>query len=109
MKHFVTFLTILALAAPVTPVSALSFSADDAAATASSVPVKHQKANYELAAQWSRQKVGKLIFDTSVTPRWLDSGDRFWYTFENNKGRKFWLVDPVKKTKSPVFDPVKLA
>ena len=72
-------------------------------------PVKHAKANYELASQWSRQKVSKLIFDTAVTPRWLDSGDRFWYTFENNKGRKFWMVDPLKKTKSPVFDPVKLA
>jgi len=70
---------------------------------------KAVQANYELAAQWSRQKVGKLIFDTAVTPRWLDSSDRFWYSFENNKGRKFWMVDPVKKTKAPVFDPVKLA
>jgi len=67
------------------------------------------KANYELAAQWTAQKVGKLVFDLAVTPHWLESGDRFWYTFENNKGRKFYIVDPVKKTRSYVFDPVKLA
>src|SRR5258707_80503 len=67
------------------------------------------KANYELASQWIPAKVGKLVFDTAVTPHWLDSGDRFWYTFENNKGRKFYIVDPVKKTKAFVFDPVKLA
>src|SRR5262249_16313964 len=30
-----------------------------------------RKANYELAARWTSQKVGKLVFDTSVTPRWL--------------------------------------
>ena len=67
------------------------------------------KANYELAAQWIPQKIGKLVFDLAVTPHWLESGDRFWYTFENTKGRKFYLVDPAKKSKNYVFDPVKLA
>ncbi|HEX5085467.1 MAG TPA: hypothetical protein VFY40_25800, partial [Blastocatellia bacterium] len=38
-----------------------------------------RKANYELAARWTSQKVGKLVFDTSVTPHWLETGDRFWY------------------------------
>ncbi len=67
------------------------------------------KANYELAAQWTPAKVGKLVFDLAVTPHWLESGDRFWYSFENTRGRKFYLVDPVKKTRTYVFDPVKLA
>jgi dipeptidyl aminopeptidase/acylaminoacyl peptidase len=68
-----------------------------------------RKANYELASKWTSAKIGKLVFDLSVTPHWLDSGDRFWYSFETNKGRKFYLVDPVKKSKTYVFDPVKLA
>ena len=72
-------------------------------------PVKQTKANYELAAQWTPAKMGKLVFETSVTPHWLEQGDRFWYTFENSKGRRFYIVDPVKKTRSFVFDPVKLA
>src|SRR5215475_11146899 len=70
---------------------------------------KVAKANYELAAEWTPAKAGKLVFDLAVTPHWLESGDRFWYTFENTKGRKFYLVDPVKKSKAYVFDPVKLA
>ena len=77
------------------------------AATTSPVPVK--KANYELAAQWTASKIGKMIFDVAVTPHWLDSGDRFWYSFETTRGRKFWMVDPVKKSRTQVFDPVKLA
>ncbi|HWC99161.1 MAG TPA: DPP IV N-terminal domain-containing protein [Candidatus Sulfopaludibacter sp.] len=77
--------------------------------TVNATPAPVKKANYELAAQWTSSKVGKMIFDLAVTPHWLDSGDRFWYTFETNKGRKFWMVDPAKKNRSLVFDPVKLA
>ena len=48
------------------------------------LPPKPVKANYELAARWTPAKVGKLVFDTAVTPHWMDSGDRFWYSFENS-------------------------
>jgi dipeptidyl-peptidase-4 len=72
-------------------------------------PVKVQKANYELAEHWTAPKVGKLVFDTAVTPHWLETGDRFWYSYETSHGRFFYLVDPVKKTKAPVFDAAKMA
>ena len=36
-------------------------------------------------------------------PRWLESGDRFWYAFETAQGRRFMLVDPVKRTKAPLW------
>jgi dipeptidyl-peptidase 4 len=67
------------------------------------------KANYELAARWTSSKVAKLVFDMAVTPHWLADGNRFWYSYENSAGRKFYVVDPVKKTKTFVFDAVKLA
>jgi dipeptidyl-peptidase 4 len=53
--------------------------------------------------------VGKLVFDTSVTPHWLATGDRFWYSYETSSGRSFYIVDPVKKTKAPLFDNAKMA
>ena len=65
--------------------------------------------NYDLAAQWTTQKVNRLVFDTSVTPRWLDTGDRFWYAYQTREGRRFYLVDPVKKAKVPLFDHAKMA
>ena len=67
------------------------------------------KANYELASRWTPAKVGKMLFDTSVTPHWLETGDRFWYSYETNSGKRFVLVDPLKKTKTPVFDAAKMA
>jgi dipeptidyl aminopeptidase/acylaminoacyl peptidase len=65
--------------------------------------------NYDLAAQWTSQKVGKLVFDTSVTPRWLETSDRFWYAYQTREGRRFSIVDPVKRTKTPLFDHAKMA
>ena len=65
--------------------------------------------NYDLAAQWTSQKVGKLVFDTSVNPRWLEHSDRFWYAYQTRDGRRFLLVDPIKKTKAPLFDHAKMA
>ena len=85
-------------------------------AVASAPSVEAQKAstpsvtpNYDLAAAWAPQKVSKLVFDTSVTPRWLEVSDRFWYAFNTREGRRFMLVDPVKKTKAPLFDHAKMA
>lgn len=67
------------------------------------------KANYELAARWTPQKVAKMVFDTSVAPRWFETSDRFWYSHETSQGRKFFLADPAKKTKTPLFDHAKVA
>jgi dipeptidyl aminopeptidase/acylaminoacyl peptidase len=90
------------------PVYAALFALVPAFAADAPTPAR-PKANYELAAQWTPTKAGKLVFDTTVTPHWLEQGDRFWYSFENSKGRRFYIVDPAKKTKAFVFDPVKLA
>ena len=68
-----------------------------------------ERANYDLAARWTSQKVAKMVLDTSVSPRWLATGDRFWYSFETDSGRSFFLVDPSRKTKTPIFDNAKMA
>ncbi len=65
--------------------------------------------NYELASAWTSQKVSKLVFDTAVTPRWLETSDRFWYSYQTREGRKFFIVDPVKRTRAPLFDHAKMA
>jgi len=68
-----------------------------------------QKANYDLASRWTAQKIGKMVFDTAVTPHWLETSEKFWYSYETSQGKKFYLVDPVKKTKAPLFDSAKMA
>ncbi len=67
------------------------------------------KAKYDLASRWRAAKVGKMVFSTSVTPHWLEASDRFWYNYETPAGMKWWIVDPVKKTKTPLWDNAKIA
>lgn len=68
-----------------------------------------RKANYDLAARFAPEKIDKMIFDTSIEPRWLEKSDRFWYSYKTSKGRTFYLVDPFRKTRQSVFDNVKMA
>ena len=91
---------------------ALAFSTTSAIEAQGPVPANggsRPAPNYDLAAAWAPQKVSKLVFDTSVTPRWLETSDRFWYAYNTREGRRFMLVDPVKKTKAPLFDHAKMA
>jgi dipeptidyl aminopeptidase/acylaminoacyl peptidase len=67
------------------------------------------KANYELAARFTPAKVGKLVFDTAVQAHWLETGNRFWYGWETSKGRSFFIVDPLRAAKTPLFDNAKMA
>ncbi|MGQ0736208.1 MAG: hypothetical protein ACT4QD_21465, partial [Acidobacteriota bacterium] len=84
------------------------------AVAAAGLPLQAQKPeaaaapNYTLAAQWTSQKVSKLVFGTTVTPRWLETSDRFWYAYQTREGRRFVLVDPVKKSKAPLFDHARM-
>ena len=55
------------------------------------------------------KKIQKLVFDTSVQPHWAELSDRFWYSFETPQGTRWMLVDPVKKTRAPLFDNAKMA
>ena len=67
------------------------------------------KGNYELAARFSPDKLKKMIFSSSVDAHWMKKSDRFWYEYETSQGKKWLLVDPVRRTKTPLFDSDKLA
>jgi dipeptidyl-peptidase-4 len=68
-----------------------------------------QTPNYPLASQWTTAKINKVVFDLGVEPHWLETGDRFWYSFETRDGKRYLLVDPLKKTKTPLFDNARMA
>ncbi|MFW6136546.1 MAG: DPP IV N-terminal domain-containing protein [Candidatus Aminicenantaceae bacterium] len=68
-----------------------------------------EKANYKLAARFSPPRMKKMIFDTGVDAHWLKHSQRFWYSMEGTEGKFFAIVDPVKKTKEPLFDNAKMA
>ncbi|MBV8205606.1 MAG: DPP IV N-terminal domain-containing protein [Acidobacteria bacterium] len=85
------------------------FVAATLAQVTSSLPTAAPAPNYELAARFMPSKVGKMVFDTSVTPHWFENSDRFWYSYETSDGARWWVVDPVKRTRVPLWDNSKMA
>ena len=109
MKLLVRVVLVLVLAVSAYPLAAPNLGLMSRAEPTVGPERELAKANYDLASRWTSAKVGKYVFSTSVTPHWLEFSDRFWYDFETPAGRKWWLVDPVKKAKTPLFDNAKMA
>ncbi|HEX9633143.1 MAG TPA: DPP IV N-terminal domain-containing protein [Gemmatimonadales bacterium] len=76
---------------------------------AQSDPPAVTSANYRLAARFAPYKIRRLVYSTSVTPRWIEGTERFWYEWETAAGKFFYLVDPVTGSKRQIFDNDRLA
>jgi dipeptidyl-peptidase 4 len=66
-------------------------------------------ANYRLAARFAPYKVDRLIYSTSVDPRWIEGSERFWYQWDTSDGSFYYIVDPVQGTRRQIFDNDRLA
>ncbi|MBN2244521.1 MAG: S9 family peptidase, partial [Candidatus Aminicenantes bacterium] len=67
------------------------------------------KANYELPARFTPNKMKKMVFSTFVDAHWLKHSNRLWYIYETSDGKVFTIIDPAKQQKRPIFDNVKMA
>ncbi|MFA5814757.1 MAG: hypothetical protein WC865_03965 [Bacteroidales bacterium] len=62
------------------------------------------KADFRAAEKYGSENLGKMIGSSSVQPNWLKKSDLFWYSYKTGDANLWWMVDPAKKTKSPLFD-----
>lgn len=65
--------------------------------------------NYELEERFLPDAVNKLVFDLAVTPHWFSESDKFWYSFQTTEGTRYYVVDPVRKAKTLLWDNAKVA
>ena len=65
--------------------------------------------NYRLAGRFAPYKIRDLIHSTSVEPNWIEGTERFWYSWEDNDGQDYYLVDPQAGTKIEIFDNDRIA
>jgi len=68
-----------------------------------------EKANYALATKFEPENVLKKIYSIGISPNWIKKSGRFWYDYNTSKGKKWYIVDPVKKQKREMFDNAKMA
>ncbi len=77
--------------------------------TASEGTAMRVEPNYALEERFLPDQVSKLVFDLAVTPHWFSESDRFWYGYQTTEGTRYFIVDPVKRTKTPLWDNAKVA
>lgn len=64
-----------------------------------------QKANYKLAERYKKHEiVGVLGNSMAIYPEFINDSDRFWYSFSDSNGKRYYYVDPAKKLKRLLFD-----
>ena len=68
-----------------------------------------RKANYQLAGRFAPYKIKKLMYSTSIDPKWIQGTENFWYEWETSEGKTFYIVDPVRGKKEQIFDNDKIA
>ncbi len=59
---------------------------------------------YVQAERFTKEKLNTMLFSTSVDPHWFQKGNNFWYEYKTSNGKFWYVVDPVAKTKRPLFD-----
>src|SRR5262245_48190639 len=80
-----------------------------AAPLAAAESEKAAGANYPLAAKFSRDFIRQHVQEATVFPTFIGKTDQFWYSVRTPSGTKYWRVDPVAKSRAPLFDAGKLA
>ena len=66
-------------------------------------------ANYEMAARFAPYKIREMVHSLRIVPRWIEHSDRFWYEWETSNGKRFYLVDPGRGSKTEIFDNDQIA
>ena len=64
---------------------------------------------YLQAEKFTQDKINTMLFSTTVDPHWFQKGNCFWYEYKTSDGTQWYVVDPSKKVKSPLFDRDELA
>lgn len=69
----------------------------------------HAQVTYTRAERFLPWNTSPLVAGDSVRVQWLLDGNRFWYRNKTAAGAEFVIVDPVRNTRSLLFDNARLA
>lgn len=64
---------------------------------------------YIQAEKFTQDKLGTMLFSTMVDPHWFGEDGCFWYEYKTSEGTFWYVVNPVAKTKKPLFDRDEMA
>jgi dipeptidyl-peptidase 4 len=79
-----------------------------AAPLVSQTPRQRTAEDYARAERFLGAATAPLVTGSGVRPVWLEGG-RFWYRTTVPAGAAFYVVDPARRTREPLFEPGRLA
>ncbi|MDP4185445.1 MAG: DPP IV N-terminal domain-containing protein [Bacteroidota bacterium] len=65
------------------------------------------KSDYQRAD--STRRFNKLVYQTSISPEWVEKSHTFWYRVKTRRGEEYYIVDSDKRIKKEAFDQNKLS
>ena len=112
-RSYITSLAVLAILGGVAQLSAqqqeVEIRLERRGSGASNIVCGSGSANFDLAARFAPYKIQEMVHSTTVSPSWIEGSERFWYEWENSDGTFYNIVDPVRGTKSQLFDNDRIA
>ncbi|MBT8489136.1 MAG: S9 family peptidase [Gemmatimonadetes bacterium] len=106
---FLLGLAVLAAMAPQRLLAQASHTTDSPRAEEAGFVGGEGSANWELASRWAPYNTGDMLYSVTVSPRWIQGTDDFWYEWEDADGTWYYIVDPTTRTKREIFDRDALA
>lgn len=63
-----------------------------------------QQPNYAAAEKYDVPNLQKKLGTLTVLPFFFNNDDRFWFSYEDQNGKNYYCIDPVKKEKRVLFN-----
>lgn len=64
---------------------------------------------YLQAEKFTQEKLGTMLFSTTVDPHWFQQGNNFWYQYKTSEGTFWYVVNPASRSKDLLFNREELA
>lgn len=64
---------------------------------------------YLQAEKFTKSKLDKMLFSTTVDPHWFQQGNNFWFEYKTSEGKFWYVVNPSAKRKELLFDREQIA
>ena len=77
--------------------------------TATTLKAQERLPEYLQAEKFTQEKLGTMLFSTTVDPHWFQQGNSFWYTYKTSEGTFWYVVNPTTRSKNLLFDREEMA
>ena len=77
--------------------------------TSTAVKAQERLPEYLQAEKFTQDKLGTMLFSTTVDPHWFQQGNSFWYQYKTSEGTFWYVVNPNNRSKTLLFDREEMA